>query len=81
MVQIFLFIIFYFTFSESRGIALRAAAPPRKKPRSVRLLGCKRAHDGFALMLLHVPKRKKIEKADHFTVIGFLFKSGVNDGT
>ena len=52
------------------------APPLRKRSRSRRLFACKRAHDGFALMLLHVPKQKKIEKADHFTVIGFLFKSG-----
>jgi hypothetical protein len=31
MVQIFLFIGFYFTFCESRGFAFRAAAPPPQK--------------------------------------------------
>ena len=38
----FPFYSFYFTFCESRGFAFRAAAPLRKKPRSARLLGCKR---------------------------------------
>ena len=35
------------------------SSSPKKRSHSRRLFACKRAHDGFALMLLHVPKQKK----------------------